>query len=271
MAYQAVDLTPACDNLPTAFGKVNANFEELYAELSTPTARIITGSNTLLTTDRNVHVNNAGASTQTLPAAASMAGRTVRIVNANAGIVTIDANASETISDPAFGQQLNIKLFAVYDSVTLYCGGAGWLVVARQLKKHNARVYRSGALSLSQTGYNYVPMDGGVSAVGVVFTSGANEALAVQRAGRYFARCRFHMNLDSVGKLMDVSLFVNATQILIERSYATSTNAHTFGECKAELDLAAGDTVGFAVDHDNAAPTAVGVGYYRPELTLYEI
>lgn len=271
MAYQAVDLTPACDNLPAAFAKVNANFEELYNEYSTSAFRILTSGGALLATDRVVHINSAANATLTLPAAASMTGRSLTIGTGSTGIITIDPNGSEPILDPAYGNQLTLKLFAMYDRVTLWSNGGGWFVNHRLMKKHNARVYRSAALSLPTTGFNYVPMDGGVSSVGIIWTSGANESLAVQRAGRYKVRARLHMNLDSVGKFMDVSLFVNATQVLIERSYATSSAAHTFGECKAELDLATGDTIGFAVDHDNAASTAVGTGYYRPELSVYEI
>lgn len=73
-------------------------------------------------------VANTSALTVNLPAAADSAGRvlTVKKTTADAEIVTLDGNASETIN----GATTNTSIDANHDTLTLACDGTGWHIVA---------------------------------------------------------------------------------------------------------------------------------------------
>lgn len=96
--------------------------------LSTTGGRIValvvaTDTLTLDATHHSVVCNKATAMTVNLPAVASNAGREYIISNKGAGVVTIDANASELI-DNATTKTLN-----QWQSYMLHCDGAIWKIV----------------------------------------------------------------------------------------------------------------------------------------------
>jgi hypothetical protein len=84
-------------------------------------------ANTTLDSTHDAILATAGAGgiTLTLPAAASNAGRTYRIIKVDsaAGAVTIDANASETING-----DLTYALKRQYELIEIVCDGSNWLV-----------------------------------------------------------------------------------------------------------------------------------------------
>ena len=79
---------------------------------------------TALVTDGWILVNSASAYTINLPACASLgAGWTFEITNINTGVVTIDANGSETING-----SLTVMLPLQYMSVTVRTNGSNWFI-----------------------------------------------------------------------------------------------------------------------------------------------
>ena len=79
---------------------------------------------TALTTDDIILMNNSIAKTVTLPAASGNTGLTFRIKkinSADAGEVTIDANASETIDG-----SLTVVLHGQYQTIDIVCDGSNW-------------------------------------------------------------------------------------------------------------------------------------------------
>jgi hypothetical protein len=81
----------------------------------------VTDTVTLDSTYHHLLCNKASAMTVNLPAAASNSGREYYIKNINTGVVTIDANASETIDGAT-----TYALSAQYQSVLLVCNGTSW-------------------------------------------------------------------------------------------------------------------------------------------------
>jgi hypothetical protein len=275
MARQIIDLgTVANDGTGTPLrdggDMINDNFEELYAELCNPAARTVTASGTLLTTDRIVHVNSAGATTQTLPAAASMTGRYLTIRNVNSGVVTIDANGAELIRDPVMGDQLTLGLYVLMDTVTLWCGGSGWSVVNRNLRAHIARAYSTSALSVATATVTPVPMNGTQLITGLTFTSGADEPITVNRAGRYRLGARMSAPVNA-GKVVVSYVYMNGSQVWEDRkaSGASPQTTHSFAD--TIIDVAAGATIGARVWHDHGSNVALGTGFQRPELLVQEV
>lgn len=84
---------------------------------------IVTDTVTLNSTHNVVVCNKGTAMTVNLPAVASNAGREYIIKNKGAGVVTVDANASELI-DSATTQTLN-----QWQSTHLVCDGTIWVIV----------------------------------------------------------------------------------------------------------------------------------------------
>jgi len=87
-----------------------------------------TGAYTLAATDSSVLVNAAGgAITITLPAVASMeigAIFQIKKIDSSNNVVTIDANASETVDG-----ELTVDLKKQYENVTLQCAGSSWIIL----------------------------------------------------------------------------------------------------------------------------------------------
>lgn len=78
---------------------------------------------TALTSAHDVVVCN-GTFTVTLPAAASVPGKIFDIKNIGTGVITVDANAAETVDDAT-----TFVLSARYDSITIVSDGAEWWVI----------------------------------------------------------------------------------------------------------------------------------------------
>lgn len=85
---------------------------------------------TALTTDKAINASGS-AFTITLYAASGNAGRMLIVTKTDstlANIVTIDANASETING-----SLTTTLNTQYESLTLYCDGSNWIILNRMI------------------------------------------------------------------------------------------------------------------------------------------
>ena len=78
---------------------------------------------TALTTDDTI-IASSGTFTITLYAASGNSGRTLNIKNAGTGVITIDANASETI-DGALTQTISAR----YTNLQLRCDGTNWHIL----------------------------------------------------------------------------------------------------------------------------------------------
>lgn len=78
-----------------------------------------------------VTIANTSTMTVNLPAAASSAGVTYTFIKttADAQIITIDANSSETIN----GATTFTSLDAQHDSVTIACNGSAWYITAKNI------------------------------------------------------------------------------------------------------------------------------------------
>lgn len=83
-------------------------------------------ANYTVTTSDGAHciVLGTGTFTVTLYAASGNTGRTVTVKNVSTGVLTVDANASETIDS-----SLTQTVAARYQSLTLLCDGSNWAVV----------------------------------------------------------------------------------------------------------------------------------------------
>jgi len=83
-------------------------------------------SNYTVTTSDGAHciVLGTGTFTVTLYAASGNTGRTVTVKNVSTGVLTVDANASETIDS-----SLTQIIAARYQSLTLLCDGSNWHLV----------------------------------------------------------------------------------------------------------------------------------------------
>lgn len=79
---------------------------------------------TLDATHNIIYCNKATAMTINLPAVAGCSGRIYTIKNINTGIVTIDANGSETIDG-----ELTFTLLSRYKSVTVQSNGSAWYII----------------------------------------------------------------------------------------------------------------------------------------------
>ena len=90
---------------------------------SLPTVVSKTTTYTALTTDDTI-IASSGTFTITLYAASGNSGRTLNIKNAGTGVITIDANASETI-DGALTQTIS----AQYTNLQLRCDGTNWHIL----------------------------------------------------------------------------------------------------------------------------------------------
>ena len=102
------------------------NLLALDAALSVITAPVLSksGAYSVTTADgQGVVVLCTGTWTLGLFAAAGNAGRNVVVKNVSTGVITVDANASETI-DGATTQALG-----QYDSMTLLCTGTAWVII----------------------------------------------------------------------------------------------------------------------------------------------
>ena len=78
-----------------------------------------------------VFCGNTGAVSFILPAAASSAGGIFTFVktSADAQIITLDGNASETIN----GATTNTSMDAQYDTITIACNGTAWFIIAQSI------------------------------------------------------------------------------------------------------------------------------------------
>lgn len=106
--------------------KLSASTVNVVAGIQLP-IRTVTVTSTLTTSDYTVLVNNSGAVTINLPAAASSTGTVLNIKKLSAAIndVTIDPNASETI-DAATTKILTLQ----YSSVIIQCDGTKWNILS---------------------------------------------------------------------------------------------------------------------------------------------
>jgi hypothetical protein len=68
----------------------------------------------------------ANTFTVTLPTAVGITGRIYIIKNSGAGVITVDADGTETIDGGA-----NVSLATQYDSVTVQSDGANWIITSR--------------------------------------------------------------------------------------------------------------------------------------------
>jgi len=84
----------------------------------------VTTTYTIDNTDCVVNCINNGSFTVTLPTAVGIEGQYFIIKNSGTGVITIDANASETIDG-----QLNKVMAVQYEAYTVISNGANWLVI----------------------------------------------------------------------------------------------------------------------------------------------
>lgn len=75
--------------------------------------------------------SNGGAFTITLPAASGAEGMILTVIkdDANANAVTLDGNGAETID----GNATVATIDARYDTITLYCNGTEWFIIAQKI------------------------------------------------------------------------------------------------------------------------------------------
>lgn len=91
-----------------------------------------TGAYTAALTDDVIQGDtNGGAFTITLPAVATATGKIYTFIRTGAGVnaLTIDGNAAETID----GAATNATMDAQYDSLTIWCDGTEWFIIARKI------------------------------------------------------------------------------------------------------------------------------------------
>jgi len=88
---------------------------------------------TILDTDKDVFTvdASAGAVTIILPTAADNNGRILTIIKIDSSVnaVTLDGEGTETID----GAETNSIMDAQYDSITLYCDGSEWFIIAQKI------------------------------------------------------------------------------------------------------------------------------------------
>jgi len=81
-----------------------------------------TGTYTITTYDYLINCTS-NTFTVTLPTAVSAEGRSYVVKNSGSGVITLDANGSQTIDG-----ELNVTLNQ-YDSITVVSDGANWIIV----------------------------------------------------------------------------------------------------------------------------------------------
>ena len=91
-----------------------------------------TGAYTATLTDDVIKGDtNGGAFSITLPAVATATGKIYTFIRTGAGVnaLTIDGNGAETID----GAATNATMDAQYDSLTIWCDGTEWFIIARKI------------------------------------------------------------------------------------------------------------------------------------------
>jgi len=88
---------------------------------------------TILDIDKDVFSvdASAGVVTITLPTAVDNNGRILTIIKIDSSVnaVTLDGEGTETID----GAETNSVMDAQYDSITLYCNGSEWFIIAQKI------------------------------------------------------------------------------------------------------------------------------------------
>lgn len=91
-----------------------------------------TGAYTAALTDDVIEGDTSGgAFSITLPAVATATGKIFTFIRTGAGVnaLTIDGNGAETID----GNATDARMDAQYDSVTIYCNGTEWFIIAEKI------------------------------------------------------------------------------------------------------------------------------------------
>lgn len=109
--------------LRTTISGVTINQSVYHAASEDRKVTTVTVSTTLDSTHNIVLVNATGATTITLPAAASSNNRTYTIKNINNGTCTVDGNASETIDWDT------TQILSKPSSITVSCDGSAWYII----------------------------------------------------------------------------------------------------------------------------------------------
>lgn len=101
-------------------------------QITAPAVQTKTANYTALTTDGYINCSGS-AFTITLYAASGNAGKTITIKKTDSSlsnVITIDANASETIDGA-----LTVTLQTQYESYVLYCDGSNWSIMTHLIPK----------------------------------------------------------------------------------------------------------------------------------------
>jgi hypothetical protein len=230
----------------------------------------ITGNTTLSYVHDLVLCNSASALTVTLPAAASYAGKEFTITNINTGVVTVDANSTETIRDPLFGSAETLLLYCTYDSIKLVSDGTVWWVISKNLRPHSSDIVIASATSITGgSADTLVPFDTISEQTGISVDLSQSYETLVNRSGKYLMTA--HMFLPTTdGQAIRLQVTTSGgTALAFNR--ATSAGTYSLSCNISEVtNITAGTRVGLLCIWSGTATNSNATVGVRPRLQLVE-
>lgn len=219
--------------------------------------RAVTGTDTATTSDRVLLVDATSASfTETLPAASGNAGLAYYFIKTNStNVVTIDANASETI-----GGALTIKMATLNDSLQIVCDGSNWQVLSYQI--NNVAIYSSNAgFSVANATNVVVNFANSVSDPLSQVTTGASWVFTAQYPGNYnlAAVVNFNNSTWADGKICVVDILKNGSiwKETETPNYTTSSLPLSWAINDVGIPLAINDTLAVRLFQNNGSQTLI--------------
>jgi len=218
---------------------------------------VLTSTSTSLTLDDTYFtllMNNSSDSTVTLPAAASMPGRsyTIKKVGNNTATVTIEANASETIDGA-----LNVVLYCLYDFLKIQSDGTNWIVIQDGLQAHMAKMYNTASQSIpngptTKIEFNTTEFDN----AGLADLS--NEQFTIKRSGFYLIEgaTELHSLLDD-SEVIYLFIYANSARIAQNTNRSTGANLDTFSTISHAHYLTAGTVVDLRMAHNEGSAASI--------------
>lgn len=105
------------------FRQLDTVVRDLMADINTKAFTAVTGDYTLTTADFLIEITGAADVTVTLPTAVGIQGREYEVKHSGTGVVTVDADGTETI-DGSLTQTLS-----QYDPMKIMSNGTNWIIV----------------------------------------------------------------------------------------------------------------------------------------------